>query len=165
MNKQDVLLKEIIFGKIFSSKNPKPFLPLIGLMWKILLCNVNLFSAQLSKSHVLQVHCSTTGRICSAAELGVQALCWQWYHWGLAKPALTMLDSLSLCTDDTDPKVWSTPLHCATVMVSMCTTYLQLTALAQWQSRQYFTSFPFNTKPLWEPRASHSNFFPSQTRK
>ena len=142
---------------MLSSKNQKPFLPLIGLMWKILLCNVNLFSAQLSKSHVLQVHCSTTGRICSAAELGVQALCWQWYHWGLAKPALTMLDSLSLCTDDTDP------LHCATVMVSMCTTYLQLTALAQWQSRQYFTSFPFNTKPLWQPRASHSNFFPSQT--
>ena len=77
MNKRNILLKEIIFGKIFSSKNQKPFLPLIGLMWKILLCNVNLFSAQLSKSHVLQLHCSTTGRICSAAELGVQALCWQ----------------------------------------------------------------------------------------
>ena len=41
----------------------------------------------------------------------------------------------------------------------MCTTYLQLTALAQWQSRQYFTSFPFNTKPLSQQRASPSNFF------
>ena len=70
-------------------------------MWKIRVCNVNLFSDQLSKSHVL--HCNGFALLCLC--------CWQWYHWGLAKPGLTMLDSLSLCcTDsDTDP---SAAKHC-----------------------------------------------------
>ena len=37
-------------------------------------------------------------------------LCRQWYHWGLAKPGLTMLDSLSLgCTDDTE-------VHCSSAL-------------------------------------------------
>ena len=51
---------------LLPSKNQKPFLPVIGLMWKILVCNVNLFSAQLSKSHVLQLHYCSTWWICSA---------------------------------------------------------------------------------------------------
>ena len=83
-------------------------------MWKILVCNVNLFSGELSKSHTLQLHCSALldGFALLLLDGGFK-LCWQWYHWGLAKPGLTMLDSLSLCTDDTDPtahcseKVWS----------------------------------------------------------
>ena len=110
----------------------------------------------MSKSHKKSLCC---GQICS--KRGALLLL-------LAAIPLSFLFYLCICTCNVfvfliplrlsqacPPNVGQSVTLCRTVAVAwMCTTYLQLTGRAQWQSRQYFTSFPFNT---------HHPTFSSQT--